>query len=446
MAIGSDSWRQAKLRLSVGQIVQMNIGFLGLQFSFGLQQGNMAPVYSFLGARESVLPLLQLAGPLTGLLLQPVIGAMSDSTVSRWGRRTPYFLAGAIMCSLGLLLMPYSPTLWVAATLLWLLDAGNNVTMEPYRAYISDRLASEQHQLGFLTQSAFTGLAQTLAYLTPSLLVALGLGRDRIGRNGIPQTTTIAFLIGAVLSISTILFSIFRVREIPLTEAEILVIRGKPSGIAGNLREIVAAIRDMPAAMRGMAWMSLFQWYAMASYWNYVAYAISRSIYGTSDPVSAGFRQAVLLNGQIGAFYNLVAFLAALAMMPITRRTGPKCVHAACLTLGGISMICLPHLHHPALMFIPAVGIGLAWGSMMGNPYVMLAGAIPPERTGVYMGIFNMFIVIPMLLITVTLPFLYDTALGGDPRNVLILAGALMMCAAGAALRVAGGQAGTVAT
>ena len=425
-----------KPSLSIAQIVQMNVGFLGLQFSFGLQQGNMGPIYSFLGAHESMLPLLQLAGPMTGLLIQPVIGAMSDRTVSRWGRRTPYFLTGAVMCSLGLLAMPFSPTLWVAAMVLWLLDAGNNVTMEPYRAYISDRLATEQHQLGFLTQSAFTGLAQTLAYLTPSLLVAFGMNRDRLGWHGIPLTTTAAFLMGSVLSLGSILYSIFSVRELPLSGPAILALQSKPSSAAATLREIADAVRDMPAVMRRMAWMCLFQWYAIASYWGYVAYALSRALYGTSDPASAGFRDAVLLNGKIGAFYNLVAFFAALLMVPATRRYGPRLAHAACLAVGGASMIAMPLLHGVGSLFIPAAGIGLAWGSMMGNPYVMLAGAVPPERTGVYMGIFNLFIVIPMLLLAVTLPLLYGTVLGNDPRRVLMLAGALMLCAAAAALRV----------
>ena len=175
--------------LSPRQIVQMNVGFLGLQFSFGLQQSNMSPIYSYLGAEESALPLLYLAGPVTGLLVQPIVGAMSDRTDSRWGRRTPYFLIGAILCSLALLAMPYSSALWMAAALLWILDAANNITMEPYRAYVSDRLQPQQHAQGFLTQSAFTGLAQTLSYLAPSLLVWLGMNRDAVDANGIPDIT-----------------------------------------------------------------------------------------------------------------------------------------------------------------------------------------------------------------------------------------------------------------
>ena len=425
-----------KPRLSFGQIVQMNVGFLGLQFSFGLQQGNMGPIYSYLGAREGALPLLQLAGPITGLLVQPLVGAFSDRTVSRWGRRTPYFLAGAVLCSLGLLAMPYSRTLWMAAGLLWMLDAGNNVTMEPYRAYVSDRLPDRQLQLGFLTQSAFTGLAQTAAYLTPSLLVAFGMSRDALGASGIPSVTRAAFLIGAFLSLTTILWSVFSVRELPLDAQTAAALRASPQSLAAMLREIAAAIREMPLAMRRMAVMCLFQWYAMAAYWNYVAYAIGRAIFSTSNPSSPGFREAVLVTGQLGAAYNLVACVAAFAMVRITRRHGPARVHAACLLAAGLAMLALPSIGARAWLFLPAMGIGVGWGSMMGNPYVMLAGSVPPARTGVYMGIFNMFIVIPMLLLSLTLPLIYDNLLGGDPRQVLRLAGALMLAASLAALRI----------
>ena len=432
----TDLPERAKPRLSFGSIVEMNVGFLGLQFSFGLQQSNMGPIYSYLGASEASLPLLALAGPVTGLLVQPIVGALSDRTVSRFGRRTPYFLLGAVLCSLSLFWMPYSRTLWMAASLLWILDAANNMTMEPYRAYISDRLSPDQRQLGFLTQSAFTGLAQTLAYLAPSLLVAFGMSRDALDENGIPHITRAAFLIGAVLSLTTIAWSILRVRELPLEPAEIAQMRSKPLTPLSALRDIRDAIVEMPQAMRQMALMCLFQWYAIASYWAYVIYAISRSVFGTSDPTSAGFREAVLLNGQIGAFYNVVAFIAAFAMIPFVRRRGPKVVHAFCLTAAGIAMASVPQITERAWLFLPAIGIGLGWGSMMGNPYVMLAGSIPPERTGVYMGIFNMFIVVPMLLLAVTLPFIYDSLLNGDARNVLRLAGVCMIAAALAALRI----------
>ena len=265
--------------LSARQIVQMNVGFLGLQFSFGLQQSNMSPIYSYLGAEEAALPLLYLAGPVTGLLVQPIIGAMSDRTLSRFGRRTPYFLIGAILCSLSLLAMPYSAALWMAASLLWILDAANNITMEPYRAYVSDRLDESQHPQGFLTQSAFTGLAQTLSYLAPSILVWMGMSRDAMDGNNIPVITKISFLIGAVLSLATILYSVLKVRELPLSEAQIAAIRAQRQGMGATLKEIKDAIVEMPRAMRQLALMKLFQWYAMVCYWQYIVHAIARSVF-----------------------------------------------------------------------------------------------------------------------------------------------------------------------
>ena len=414
----------------------MNVGFLGLQFSFGLQQSNMSPIYSYLGADEASLPLLWLAGPMTGLLVQPLIGAMSDRTHSRWGRRTPYFLIGAILCSLSLLAMPYSAALWMAASLLWILDAANNVTMEPYRAYVSDRLPKDQHAHGYLVQSAFTGLAQTLSYLAPSILVWMGMNKNAVGDNHIPQITQISFMIGAFLSISTIAWSIWRVPELPLTTEQKAQLAQKKLSLGATLREIVDAIREMPQAMRQMAWMKLFQWYAMMCYWQYMTYVIARSLFNTTDVNSEGFLDAVLVNGQVGGFYNAIAFVAALAMVPFTRKYGAGRMHALCLTAAGVAMISIPQIQTQAMLFVPMLGIGLAWASMMGNPYVMLASSIPPERTGVYMGIFNMFIVIPMLIQGVTLPLIYKNLLGSDPRHVLVLAGVLMILAALATLRV----------
>ena len=433
-----------KPHLSLSRILQMNLGFLGLQFSFGLQQGNMAPIYSYLGAEEASLPILQLAGPLTGLIVQPIIGAMSDRTNSKWGRRTPYFIIGAIMCSLGLLFMPLSQSILMAASLLWILDAGNNITMEPYRAYVSDRLNEDQHNVGFLTQSAFTGLAQCLALGTPALLVGLfGINKNAIGANNIPDTVYIVFAIGAVLSLSTILWSVIRVPELPLTQTQKTEIAALPKTVAATFKEIWDAIREMPTPMRKLGVMMLFQWYAMGIYWTYVTYSIARSVYNTSEPVSDGFRSAVLTNGTMAAFYNAVAFVAALVMMPLIRKLSPRKVHAVALVAGGLSMLVIPHMTEVSWLFPAAIGVGICWGSIMGTPYVMLASCIPPRRTGVYMGVFNMMIVIPMLLNAATFPFYYEPWLGGDARNALMLAGVLLVCAAVAVMRVRSEELGT---
>lgn len=429
----------AKPRLSLLRIVEMNVGFFGLQFSFGLQQANMGPIYGFLGADEATMPLLWLAGPMTGLLVQPIVGAMSDRTNTRFGRRTPYFLIGAVICSLCLFLMPYSSALWMAASLLWILDAGNNITMEPYRAFVADRLEPDQRSAGFLTQSAFTGLAQTLSYLAPTLLTAF-VARDVLDANGIPVIVRIAFIIGAILSISTIVWSVWRVPELPLSEAERAALSGRPLTAKGTLGEIGDAIREMPRPMRQLALAMLCQWYAMFAYWQYITFAVGRSLYGTADPASAAFRDATLTTQQAGALYNFIAFAGALALIPIVRRLGARLVHAGCLAASGAAMLLIPGVETPAGLFVLMLGIGIGWAGMMGNTYVMLADSIPPERNGIYMGIFNLFIVIPMLIQTLTMPLMYRPLLAGDPRNVLVLAGALMLLGAIATLFVDAGH------
>ena len=428
-----------KPRLSLLRIIEMNVGFFGLQFSFGLQQANMGPIYGFLGADEATMPLLWLAGPMTGLLVQPIIGAMSDRTQSRWGRRTPYFLIGAIICSISLFLMPYSSALWMAASLLWILDAGNNITMEPYRAYVADRLVPDQRATGFLTQSAFTGLAQTLSYLAPTLLTAF-VAKDVLDANGIPVIVKIAFIIGAILSISTIVWSVWRVPELPMTAQEKADLVGKPMTVKATLGEIGSAIKDMPRAMRQLSLAMLCQWYAMFAYWQYITFAVGRSIYDTSDPSSAAFRDATLTTQQAGALYNFIAFLGALLLIPIVRKLGARLVHAICLSASGAAMLLIPGVETPAALFVLMLGIGIGWAGMMGNTYVILADVIPPERNGIYMGIFNMFIVIPMLIQTLTMPLFYEPLLGSDPRNVLLLGGVLMLVGAVATMFVDAGR------
>ena len=457
MAATGGFFSGAKPVLSVSKILQMNLGFLGLQFSFGLQQANMSPIWAYLGAEEKNFAFLGIAGPLAGFLIQPIIGSMSDRTTSRWGRRTPYFFIGAILCMMGLFLMPLSglagserfallgamvtPGIVAAFSLLLILDVGNNVTMEPYRAYVNDRLNPDQRSFGFLSQSAFTGLAQCLAYMSPTILVSVfGLTQEATVKGELPNFILVSFWIGAFLSIATILWSITRVPELPLTDSEKTRIDAAPKTVAATFAEIFAAMREMPSAMRGLMLMSLFQWFGMWGYWNYVTNSISRSVYGTADATTSAFNAAVLTNGQVGAFYNLIAFLSALYMARIARRVGAGRLHAVCLVFGGLAMLAMPHIEQKELLFVTAIGVGLCWGSIMGNPYIILADSIPAERTGVYMGIFNMFITAPMLLFSFTVGFFYEPLLGGDARNVLTMSGVCLILSALAVYRIKEGR------
>jgi maltose/moltooligosaccharide transporter len=426
-----------KPNLSLSRILQMNLGFLGLQFSFGLQQANMGPIWGYLGAKEADFAWLGIAGPLTGLLVQPIIGVMSDRTGGKWGRRTPYFLIGAVMCSLGLFLMPLSSVVLMAFSLMFLLDVGNNVTMEPYRAYVNDRLNPDQRGIGFLSQSAFTGLAQTLAYLSPSLLVWLGMSQTSAVRGSIPNFVLVSFWIGAALSMGTILWSILRVPELPLSDEEKSRIAALPKSAGATFAEIFGAVKDMPQAMRTMGWMSLFQWYAMCGLWGYATNSVARSVFGTTDNQSLDFQNAQLLYGKVGASYNAIAFVAAMWILPkLAKQMGAARLHALCLTVMAVAFLALPNISSHSLIFLPAIGLGLGWASIMGNPYIVLANSIPADRTGVYMGLFNVMICAPMILYAFTMRFMYEPVFGGDPRNVLMLSGVLMLCAAIAVLRI----------
>jgi maltose/moltooligosaccharide transporter len=425
----------AKPKLSFWQIVNMNAGFFGIQFSFGLEQSSMSPIYGCLGAHLDQLPYLWLAGPIAGLVVQPIIGAMSDRTLSKWGRRTPYFLIGALIGSLGLFSMPFSQFVWMAFSIQWILDVANNVTMEPYRAFVSDKLDSSQHSIGFLTQSAFTGLGQTLAYLTPTILVFFGLNKDRVTAHGIPFFTLAAFIIGAATLLVTVLWSVRTTPELPLSEEEKMRIRQSPGGVGHLFKEIADALRDMPVTMKHLAVVYLFQWYAMFCYWQYIVDSLASTVFGGAEKTAA-LHDATLLNGKVGGFYNFVAFVAAFAMVTVVRKLGPKITHSLCLVAAGAGMICLPLIHSQLLLLVPMVGIGIAWASIMGNPYSILVASLPTHRMGVYMGIFNMFICLPMIIQGFTLPLFYNTLLGGNPQNVIRLAGVLLLCSAVAILFV----------
>lgn len=420
-----------KPRLSFWQIWNMSFGFLGIQYSFGLQQSAVNPIYSFLGANPDDLPLLNLAGPMTGLLIQPIIGAMSDKTWSpRWGRRKPYFLVGAIMCSIALFLFPFSRSLWMAAGLLWVLDAGNNTAMEPYRAFVADKLPKSQFATGFMMQSFFTGLGITLANVCLYLFEKKNIISGK-SASGIPYWVYVAFLIGAVCSITTVLWSIKKTPEIPPTPEELEKLKAHPRGIVAPFKEIISAIGDMPKVMWQLALVYLFQWYAMFCYWQYVSHSVAKTVWHTTaqaDPELYG--KAAGWASLLNASYNVVTFLSAFGLAWYARKVGPKWVHAVCIALAGAGLLLLPHFENKNMMFISMIGLGIGWASMMGVPYLLVVDRIPKERYGVYMGIINMMIVIPMLIQTITFGYIYKHFIGNDPGNAILFAGAFLIIAA----------------
>jgi maltose/moltooligosaccharide transporter len=429
-----------KPRLSFWQIINMNVGFFGIQYSFGLQQTAINPLYTFLHARPEDLPLLNLAGPMTGLLIQPLIGALSDRTWHpRWGRRKPFFLIGAIFCSLCLFAFPFSRALWMAVGLLWILDAANNTAMEPYRAFIADKLPEKQRAFGFLTQSFFTGLGITLANLSLGFFknIISGSTKTSDGQSGIPYWVFGSFFVGAICSIVSVIWSVTTTPEIPPTEAELAELRGRKRGIFEPVKEIFVAIKHMPGIMWKLALVYLFQWYAMFCYWQFVSLSIAKSVFHTTpDGNKELYEQAVVWAGKVNGFYNIVTFCSAFGLVWLAQKFSAKYVHIGCLLMAGVALLIFPHLTDRNLLFAPMVGFGIAWASMMGVPYIMVIGSIPKERYGVYMGIINMMIVIPMILQTVSFGFIYKNFLGDNPLNAITFAGILLLMAAIATIRI----------
>lgn len=474
-----------KPQLSFSQIINMNVGFFGIQYSFGLQQSAVNPIYDMLGAAPDEIPILNLAGPMTGLLIQPIIGALSDSTWSpRFGRRKPFFFIGALMCSICLFFYPFSSSLWMAAGLLWVLDAANNTAMEPYRALIADVLPDEQYSKGFLTQSFFTGLGITLANV--SLFVFQKYIPGVAG--SLPLWVYASFFLGTVCSIGSVMWSISKTPEYPPSEEELVILKERNKGMphpaiqfflsiittlfaylvlfilvipalfdhkiirktihwaenhptikvvfAQNL-EIIEALTQMPSVMWKLALVYLFQWYALFCYWQNAAKSIAQSVWDTTPIQNKTlYEEAVGWTGLVNGWYNVVTFLSAFFLARMATKFGPKKVHFICLIMAGLGLLVFPHIENKYLLFAPMTGFGIAWASMMGVPYLLVVNEIPKERYGVYMGIINMMIVIPMILQTLSFGFISKTFLNNDPGTAISFAGILLLIGALAVLRI----------
>lgn len=424
-----------KPRLSFWQILNMNVGFLGIQYSFGLQQTAINPIFLYLGASEDMLPLLNIAGPVTGLIVQPIIGAMSDKTWSnRWGRRKPYFLIGALLGSLCLFAFPHSPILWFAVGLLWILDVGNNMAMEPYRAFVGDKLPEKQLSLGYQMQSLFVGAGILLANGSIVLFQYLFGGESVEEAGKIPQWIYYSFYIGAFLSLATILWSVFKTPEIPPTEEELVEINKiKALSFIDRIKtpflEIVEAVKEMPKFMWKLGGVYLFQWYALFIYWQFTTPLFKKTMgYTTSEAASQAAKMSLT--------YNTVTMIVALALVPLTLRYGGKKVYALSLAGTAIALFSIPYISDPYMVLIPMILFGIGWAAMMGIPYTMVSKIVPQERRGVYMGILNMMIVIPMFIQTLSFGPIYKYLLSDNAINAMLFAGLFFAIAAVLAMRL----------
>lgn len=423
-----------KPQLNFWQIWNMNVGFLGIQYSFGLQQTAINPIFLFLGAEEELLPILNIAGPITGLIVQPIIGAVSDKTWSpRWGRRKPFFLIGAILGSLCLFAFPLSPALWFAVGLLWILDVGNNMAMEPYRAFVGDKLPDNQLSLGYQMQSLFVGAGILLANASIFLFQDWFGGGEEISGQ-IPKWLYYSFFIGSFLSIATILWSVLKTPEIPPPAEELKEIEeNKKLPFSEKVKkpfiEIAEAVKDMPKFMWKLSAVYLFQWYALFVYWQFIT-PLFRTTMGFDTS------QAAAQAAKMSTTYNIVTAVVALILVPLTMRFGGKKIYALSLLGTGLALLSIPNITDPVYVLFPMVLFGIGWAAMMGIPYSMVSKIVPQERRGVYMGILNMMIVIPMGIQTLSFGPIFKNLLGGNAVNAMYFAGIFFVIACVLALRL----------
>ena len=431
-----------KPRLSFWQIWNMSFGFLGIQFGWGLQLANMSGIYTYLGAKPEQVPILWLAGPVTGLLVQPVIGSMSDRTWNRLGRRRPYFLTGAILASIALFFMPDSSVLWMAAGLLWILDASINVSMEPFRAFVADKLNVDQRTAGFVMQSFFIGIGQSLANILPFLFRRYGVDNPVVaGGSAIPTSVNYAFKLGAIAFLICVLWTVFTSKEYPPENmAEFEKMRRERRGIAAGLNEILSAVREMPSTMKQLAVVQFFTWLGLFCMWMFFGLMTSYHVFGATNEKDPRFTDGQAWGGNAFAIYSITCFVIAFLLPPLARATSRKTVHAIALICGAVGLLSVYVIHDKTILLLTMVGVGIAWASILAMPYAILSGALPAARMGVYMGIFNFFIVIPEIIAS----FLFGPIIRGifgpdNPRSpmfVVMAGGVFLLLAAASVLFV----------
>ena len=418
-------------------IWNMSFGFLGIQFGWGLQMANMSAIYEYLGARPDQIPMLWLAAPLTGLLVQPLIGHLSDRTWSPLlGRRRPYFLVGALLSSVALILMPNSSTLWMAAGLLWILDASINISMEPFRAFVADLLPPGERTRGFAMQSFFIGLGAVIASALPWIMTNwLHVAAGTPGT--IPVTVRWSFYVGSAAFLGAVLYTIVPTREHPPADLEAFRRENAASaGLAATVREIAAAVRAMPRTMRQLALVQISTWLGLFCMWLYFPVAVATNVFGAADPSSPQYQAGVEWAGVCFGAYSAVCFVFAFALPPLAHKAGRKGTHAICLLAGAAGLLSVAVVTEPKMLLLSMVGVGIAWASTLSMPYSILAGAIPPAKTGVYMGIFNFFIVIPEIVASLGFGWVMSHLLNNNRMAAVVAGGIFLALAAVFVLRV----------
>jgi maltose/moltooligosaccharide transporter len=427
-----------KPRLSVWQIFTMSFGFLGIQFGFALQNGNTSRILRSFGADVDQLPAFWLVAPLTGMIVQPLIGHYSDRTWNRLGRRKPYFLTGAILTCAALLILPNSgsfssiiPALWIGAGMVMIMDTSINIAMEPFRALVADNLPDKQRTLGFSIQTFLIGLGAVGGSYLPEWMGNHGFSLQS-GPNGVPDNIRYSYYIGATVLIIAILITVFFSREYKPSEYE--KYHGKPdqSHKRSGVREIIYDFRHMPKTMKQLGLVQFFSWFALFSMWVFTTDAVATHVFGLSGEYAKSVAYNEAGNKVSSAFgvYNGVAMFYALLLPAIARKIGRKSTHALSLMAGGVGLISIFFIRDPAMLKFSMIGVGLAWASILAMPYVILSGSIPAGKLGIYMGIFNFFITLPQIVNGLFGGWIVHHLYAGQPVYAIVLAGFFLFCAA----------------
>ncbi|MBM3432036.1 MAG: SLC45 family MFS transporter [Bacteroidetes bacterium] len=428
----STAYTGPKPRLSFWQIWNMCFGFFGIQFGWSLQMGNMSAIYEFLGAEADAIPGLWLAAPMTGLLVQPIVGYLSDRT---WhptlGRRRPFFLVGAILSSLALFIMPNSSAVWMAAGTLWILDSCINITMEPFRAFVADNLDEEQQSFGYAMQSMFIGAASFIAGFLPGLLVDwIGVSREK-GAGGIPQNIMWSFYIGSAVFLVAVLYTVFKSQEYPPSDPNWKEKKtAAQTDLFSGLQDIFQAIGNMPGAFKRLALVQFLTWPGLFLMWFYYSTGVAADIFGGDAQTNAiRYTEGLEYANKTSAILNLVTFAFSFTIPFWVVRLGKKWAHTFCLLLGGMGLISVNFIHEPWMLYVSMSLVGIAWASILSMPYSILAGSIPAEKTGIYMGVFNFFIVLPEIIAALSFGKIMENHLHND-RLLAVLIGGILLCTA----------------
>lgn len=419
-----------KPKLSFWQIWNMSFGFLGIQFGFALQNANVSRIFETLGAAKDELPILWLAAPVTGLLVQPIIGYYSDRTWhEKWGRRRPFFAVGAILATIALFLMPNSTALWMAVIMLWLMDASINISMEPFRAFVGDMLPNEQRTSGFAMQSFFIGIGAIIASALPYIFTNW-FGVSNVSPDGgIPDSVKWSFYVGGIAYFLAVMWTVLKTEEYPPDDIEALRAENAEVGVFGGLKESFLGIFRMPKTMVQLAFVQFFSWFALFALWIYTTSAVTSHVYGTSDTASAAYNEGADWVGICFAIYNGIAALVAFLLPFIAKKTSRRMTHLMALFCGGIGLISIYFIQDPSLLLVSMIGVGIAWASILSMPYAMLSSILPSHKMGYYMGVFNFFIVIPQIVAAGILGFILKSFFGNISIYALIIGGVSMMIA-----------------